>query len=263
MIEEPSVRLISWNVNGLRAILKKGFLEFVAREQPDILCIQETKLQEEQLPAEVARMPGYRIYLASAERRGYSGVAMLSRTAPEWVERGFGTRRFDTEGRILIAGFPDFDLYTIYFPNGKASDERLRYKLDFYDGCLDRMKKSIEDGREVVLCGDVNTAHAEIDLARPMQNRKVSGFLPEERAWIDRLIAEGFVDTFRMVSREGGHYTWWDQKSRARERNVGWRIDYFLVSEGLAGSVATSSIHPEVMGSDHCPISLVLDGVHV
>jgi len=258
-----TLRLICWNVNGLRAILKKGFLEYVFQEQPDILCIQETKLQEDQLPDEVSRIPGYRICFAFAERKGYSGVGLFSRTAPEWVERGFGISRFDAEGRILIAGFPVFDLYTIYFPNGKASDERLRYKLDFYTACLDRMKKSIEDGREVVLCGDVNTAHREIDLARPKQNENISGFLPEERAWIDRLIAEGFVDTFRMFSGEGGHYTWWDQKSRARERNIGWRIDYFFVSEGMAGNVAKSSIHPGVMGSDHCPVSLELDGVQI
>jgi exodeoxyribonuclease-3 len=258
-----TIRLISWNVNGLRAILKKGFLEYISQEQPDILCIQETKLQEDQLPEEIIRIPKYQTQFAFAERKGYSGVGMFARTAPAWVERGFGISRFDTEGRILIAGFPSFDLYSIYFPNGKASDERLRYKLDFYNACLDRMKESIEGGKEVVLCGDVNTAHAESDLARPKQNQTISGFLPEERAWIDRLIAEGFVDTFRMFSDEGGQYTWWDQKSRARERNVGWRIDYFFVSEGLLGNVARSSIHPGVMGSDHCPISLELDGVHI
>jgi exodeoxyribonuclease-3 len=253
-----TIRLVSWNVNGLRAILKKGFLAYVVQEQPDILCIQETKLQEEQLPDEIARLPGYHTCFASAERKGYSGVGILSRTPPERVERGFGDPRFDGEGRILIAGYPAFDLYAIYFPNGKLSAERLRYKLDFYDACLDRMKRSLGEGREVVLCGDVNTAHRAIDLARPKQNERISGFLPEERAWIDRLLAEGFVDTFRMFSGEGGHYTWWDLKSRARERNVGWRIDYFFVSRGLAGSVVGSSIHPEVMGSDHCPVSLEL-----
>lgn len=258
-----TVRLVSWNVNGLRAILKKGFLDYIARKQPDILCIQETRLQEAQLPEEIARIPGYHAFFASAERKGYSGVGIFSRTLPERVERGFGDPRFDGEGRVLIACYPAFDLYAIYFPNGKASAERLRYKLEFYDACLDRMKRSLDGGREVVLCGDVNTAHRAIDLARPKQNEKISGFLPEERAWIDRLLAGGFVDAFRMFSDEGGNYTWWDAKSRARDRNVGWRIDYFFVSGGLAGSVAGSFIHPEVMGSDHCPVSLELAGVDI
>ncbi len=263
MMSTPTIRLVSWNVNGLRAILKKGFPEYLAGEHPDILCIQETKLQEQQLPDEISRIPGYHTFFSSAERKGYSGTGMFSRTVPERVERGFGDPRFDTEGRIIIAAFPAFDLYNIYFPNGKASPERLHHKLDFYEACLDRMKRSIGEGREVVLCGDVNTAHTELDLARPKQNEKISGFLPEERAWIDRLLAEGFVDTFRMFTDGGGHYTWWDLKSRARERNVGWRIDYFFVSVGLAGNVAGSSIHPGIMGSDHCPVSLELAGVEI
>lgn len=250
------IRILSWNVNGLRAAHRKGFLEWFLRERPDILCLQETKAAPDQLPAELKEVEGYHAYFASAERKGYSGVGLYTRLEPREIRGGFGVKKFDVEGRTQLADFGDFLLFNVYFPNGKASKERLRYKMAFYGAFLKRVDKLRAKGESIVICGDVNTAHKENDLARPRENEKTSGFLPEERAWIDKFIEHGFVDTFRMFDREPGRYTWWDQKTRARERNVGWRIDYFFVSDNFAGKVKAAYILPEVMGSDHCPIGL-------
>jgi exodeoxyribonuclease-3 len=251
------LRLLSWNVNGLRAAHKKGFLEWFRRERPDVLCLQETRVAPDQLPAELKEVEGYRAYfVAPAERKGYSGVALYTRLEAEDVKDGFGVKKFDREGRTQLADFGDFLLFNVYFPNGKSSAERLRYKMAFYQAFLKRVDKLKDAGANIVICGDVNTAHKEIDLARPKENAKVSGFLPEERAWLDKLVNHGFVDTFRLFNRDPGQYTWWDLKSRARERNVGWRIDYFFVSENFTRHVEKAFIRPEVMGSDHCPIEL-------
>ncbi|UUX92179.1 exodeoxyribonuclease III [Methanoplanus endosymbiosus] len=252
-------RLVSWNVNGIRAVHKKGFLDFVRGYNPDILCIQETRAHEDQLPSELRHPDGYFSCFSSAEKRGYSGVALYTKDEPESVRFGFGTDKFDTEGRIIIADYPDFSLFDIYFPNGKSSAERLEFKLDFYSECLRQAEKLLADGRNVIICGDVNTAHKEIDLARPKANGKVSGFLPVERAWIDKLLDAGFVDSFRMFTKEGGYYSWYDLKSHARERNVGWRIDYFFVSEELAESVVSAEILAHIYGSDHCPVTLEIE----
>jgi exodeoxyribonuclease-3 len=252
------MRILSWNVNGLRAVLKKGFIDWIHGEQSDILCIQETKAKEEQLPEELREIEQYHAYFASAERKGYSGVALFTKQQPITLERGLGIPRFDSEGRTQIAAYPGFILFNVYFPNGKQSDERLQFKMDFYDAFLSHADRLLKKGKKIVVCGDVNTAHQEIDLARPKENAKISGFLPEERAWIDQLLAHGFIDTFRLFTSEGGHYSWWDYKSHARERNVGWRIDYFFVSENLKGSVKRAFILPEVMGSDHCPVGIEL-----
>ncbi len=222
------MRMLSWNVNGLRAVLGKGFVEWLKKEQPDVLCLQETKLAAGQIPESLTQLRGYQIFFAAGERPGYSGVALFTRRVPLSVRPGFGVERFDVEGRTQVADYGDFVLYNVYFPNGKASPERLRFKMEFYEAFLHHVKGVRAAGRQMVVCGDVNTAHKEIDLARPKENEKVSGFLPEEREWIDRFLAAGFVDTFRLFTSEGGHYSWWDYKSRARERNVGWRIDYFL-----------------------------------
>lgn len=255
-----TLRILSWNVNGLRAAHKKGFLEWFLAERPDILCLQETKAAPDQLPAELKEVEGYRAYfVAPAERKGYSGVASYTNIEPAEVKNGFGPKRFDREGRTQVLDFGDFRLFNVYFPNGKASAERLRYKMAFYDAFLKHVDKLKAKGESIVICGDVNTAHKEVDLARAKENEKVSGFLPEERAWLDKLIARGFVDTFRMFNREAGQYTWWDLKTRARERNVGWRIDYFFVSDNFAGKVKAAYILPEVKGSDHCPIGLDVD----
>jgi exodeoxyribonuclease-3 len=253
------LRLLSWNVNGLRAAHKKGFLEWFLRERPDVLCLQETKAAPDQLPAELREVEGYRAHFAApTERKGYSGVALYTRLEPRDITGGFGVKRFDVEGRTQVADFGDFLLFNVYFPNGKSSAERLRYKMAFYKAFLKHLDKLKPAGERIVICGDVNTAHKEIDLARPKENAKVSGFLPEERAWLDELVAHGFVDTFRMFHDKPEQYTWWDLKTRARERNVGWRIDYFFVSEDFTRNVKNAFILPEVMGSDHCPIGLEL-----
>jgi exodeoxyribonuclease-3 len=250
------LRLISWNVNGLRAAHRKGFLEWFLRERPDVLCLQETKAAPDQLPAELKEVEGYRAHFVAASRGGYSGVAMYTRLEAKEVREGFGVKEFDAEGRTQVADYGGFLLFNIYFPNGKASAERLRYKMAFYGAFLEHVDELKAAGARLIICGDVNTAHKEIDLARPKENAKVSGFLPEERAWLDELVAHGFVDTFRMFHHEPGQYTWWDLKTRARERNVGWRIDYFFVGENLKKKVKAAYISPEVMGSDHCPIGL-------
>lgn len=211
----------------------------------------------EQLPADVRSIDGYHAAFNPAERKGYSGTAIYSkRQVP--VSSGLGLPHFDIEGRVQVADFDDFLLYNIYYPNGKASDLRLQYKLDFYESFYEHVLMAVDSGRDVVICGDVNTAHKPIDLARPRENEKVSGFLPIERAFLDRFLEAGFVDTFRMFNDAGEHYTWWDMITRARERNVGWRIDYFFVNKRLAPKVIEAAIHPDIMGSDHCPVSLTL-----
>ncbi|OPY53639.1 MAG: exonuclease III [Methanosaeta sp. PtaU1.Bin112] len=252
------MRLLSWNVNGLRAIVKKGFLDWMERDLPDVLCLQETKATADQLPAELTRFPGYFSYFCSGDRKGRDGVALFSKIEPLRVDYSLGIEGFDDEHRAIVADYGHFLLFNVYFPNGKASRERLEYKLKFYDHFLEHIARLKAEGRGIVVCGDVNTAHKEIDLARPKANEKISGFLPEERAWMDRLVQEGFVDTFRSLHKEADNYTWWDLKSRARERNVGWRIDYFFVSEELKDAVSSAFILAEVTGSDHCPVGIEL-----
>jgi exodeoxyribonuclease-3 len=251
-----SLRTLSWNVNGIRAVHRKGALDWFLEERPDILCVQETKASEETIPPQLREVEGYHTYSSAAERKGYSGVALYTKAEPATVRRGFGIERFDTEGRILIADYEVFVLFNIYFPNGKASNERLQYKMEFYDAFLDCVDTLKGKGRNIVVCGDVNTAHREIDLARPRENETVSGFLPQERAWIDKFLSHGYVDTFRMFSKEPGQYTWWDYKTRARERNVGWRIDYFFVNDTFSENVTSSYMLADVLGSDHCPIGI-------
>lgn len=249
------IRILSWNVNGLRALQRKGFTNWLASEQPDILCLQETKVGEEQLSLELSQVDGYNSYFNPAERKGYSGVAAYTLKKPRELWKGFGIERFDSEGRTLILDYGSFVLFNIYFPNGKMSAERLRYKMEFYDAFLECADGFRKQGRGVVACGDFNTAHREIDLARPKENSKVSGFLPRERAWMDKLVSHGYLDTLRIFTQEPGHYSWWDQK-RARERDIGWRIDYFFVSEDLRDRVKAAFIMRDVTGSDHCPVGI-------
>lgn len=253
------MKLISWNVNGIRAAERKGFIEYASASDADIICLQETKARPEQLSEQLLSIPGYTSYFHSAERKGYSGTAIYSKIQPKAVTTGLNQPAFDTEGRTQIADFGAFVLYNIYFPNGAARKERLRYKLDFYEAFHAHVLKTRAAGRPVIVCGDVNTAHEERDLARPAENMTTSGFLPEERAFISRFLASGFDDTFRLFEQAGDFYTWWDMKTRARDRNVGWRIDYFFTSHDLRPSVKAAAIHTDVMGSDHCPISLTLD----
>jgi len=252
------MKLLSWNVNGIRAIRGKGFLDWLQSESPDIICLQETKAHLDQLDADLKEPAGYHTCWNYPERKGYSGVAVFTKEKPLDVRYDFGDSGLDLEGRIIVAEYPEFTLFDIYFPNGKSGPERLNYKMAFYETFL-RYADSLKDaGEKLVICGDVNTAHNEIDLARPKENSKISGFLPEERAWMDRFFDDGYVDTFRHFNKEPEHYTWWDMKSGARARNVGWRLDYFFVSENLLTSVKRAFIMPGVMGSDHCPVGIVL-----
>lgn len=253
------MKILSWNVNGIRAICKKGFVEWLEEYSPDILCVQETKAMEEQVPKELMELDGYYKYFVSAERKGYSGVAVFSKIEPKSVKNGFGIEKFDSEGRIIILEFEEFTLINIYYPNGKSRKERLDYKMDFYDAFLEFANDLKKSGKSLVICGDVNTAHKEIDLARPKQNEKVSGFLPIEREWIDKFLSNGYVDTFREFNKEGENYSWWDYKSGARKRNVGWRIDYFFVSDDLKKNLKNGFILSDVMGSDHCPVGIDIE----
>jgi exodeoxyribonuclease-3 len=252
------VRLLSWNVNGIRAAQKKGFLAWLQKEQPDILGLQETKAEPAQLSAELLNAAGYTAYWSSAEKKGYSGTAIYTKPKPLAVRQGFDRPRFDREGRVVSAEYPAFTLLNIYFPNGKKNQERLDYKMDFYAATLEYCQKLQKAGREIIICGDVNTAHREIDLAHPQENSGVSGFLPDERAWIDQLLASGFVDTLRQFHAEPELYTWWDYKTHSRERNTGWRIDYFFVTRGLQKNLKDAFILADVAGSDHCPVGIEL-----
>ena len=255
-----TIRALSWNVNGLRAIVRHGdFLPFLETESPDILCLQEIKSLVEQLPPELRHVDGYHAYFNPAERKGYSGTAIYTKEEPVDVIYGLGIPEFDVEGRVLIAEYPSFTLMSIYYPNGKMNAERLAYKMRFYDAFLQVADGFVQAGQNLVICGDVNTAHTEGDIARPKENAKISGFLPEERAWMDEFLGHGYVDTFRMFDDRPAQYSYWDLKSRARERDVGWRIDYFFVNDGFKANVTNAWISQGVMGSDHCPIGIELD----
>jgi len=250
------MKLLCWNVNGVRAIDKKGFFTWFLKESPDIMCLQEIKATPEQLPPHLRNAPGYYTSWNPAERKGYSGVATFSKQKPLSVKNGFGREEFDSEGRILITTFPSFTLFNIYFPNGKKNKERLQYKLDFYDEFLSYADTLKAQKQNIVVCGDLNTAHTEIDLARPKENERISGFLPVERAWIDTFIDHGYVDTFRRFHPEPNQYSWWDLKTAARARNVGWRIDYFFVNKEFLPKVTNAFIYQDVLGSDHCPVGI-------
>ncbi len=253
------VKILCWNVNGLRAVGKKGFPGWLGEESPDIICLQETKARPEQLELDIKEPRGYYAYWNYPQIvKGYSGVATFTREKPVRVQDGFGIQEFDQEGRMIITQYHEFTLLNVYFPNGKRDETRLKYKMDFYDTFIKFTDQLKSKGEKLIVCGDFNTAHKEIDLARPRDNETTSGFLLEERAWIDDFIAHGFVDTFRHFSKEPNQYTWWDLKSRARERNVGWRLDYFFVTENLIESVLKAFIMSEVRGSDHCPVGIIL-----
>ncbi len=253
------MRIYSWNVNGLRAVAKKNFLEWKGEENPDILCIQETKLQENQLEDNIKNIDGYYSYFSFAHKKGYSGVATYTKEEPISVKHGIGIERFDSEGRILITEFKDFILLNIYFPNGQRDEERLQYKLDFYEALFNYCDELVEEGKKLVICGDYNTAHNEIDLKNPKANEKASGFLRIERDWLDKIIERGYIDTFRNMNPDKIKYSWWSYRFKARERNAGWRIDYHFVSNNLLDRVENTEILNEVYGSDHCPVMLELE----
>lgn len=252
----PDLKIISWNTNGLRAVNKKGFLNWLAKDKQDILCIQETKCREDQVPTDVKNAAEYHTCFTSGDKKGYGGVGLFTREKPLSVKYSLGIDGFDDEGRTIVADYGRFILFNVYFPNGKASKERLQYKLRFYDQFLELIDHLLAEGRKIVICGDLNTAHKEIDLARPKQNEKISGFLPVERAWMDKLVAHGFLDTFRIFNQQGNNFSWWDLKTKARERNVGWRIDYFFISENMREQITSAFILADVTGSDHCPVGI-------
>lgn len=234
-------------------------MPWVGRISPDILCLQETKCQVSQLPSELSRPAGYETFWHSAERPGYSGVSTWAKTKPLSFKNGFGQPRFDAEGRVLETEFPEFTLLNIYFPNGGRGEERLRYKLEFYSEIFAYFQKLRADKKRLVICGDYNIAHHPVDIADPDRYEDVSGFMPVERRWLDRMVAEGFVDTYRALHPEDKEkYTWWDQRLLARKRNFGWRIDYFFVSGDLKPHIKEAFIWDDVMGSDHCPVGIIL-----
>ena len=253
------MRIVSWNVNGIRAVAGKGFADSVKTMDADIIGIQETKAQIDQLGSEITELEGYKSWFYSAERKGYSGTALYSRIEPKDVTFGLGTDEFDHEGRTICADFGKFVLFNIYFPNGGRGDDFVKFKLRFYDCFLDRVRELESKGREVICCGDVNTAHKEIDLSNPKANSKISGFLPEERVYMDHFAEAGLTDTFRMLYPDKPEcYTWWSYKTAARSRNVGWRIDYFFATKGLLPDIKESNMMSDVMGSDHCPVFIDL-----
>jgi exodeoxyribonuclease-3 len=257
------MRIISWNVNGIRAVEKKGFVNWLAKEAPDMLCLNETKAEPGQLSPELlnpsAKGKPYYSYWASAKKKGYSGVAIYSKTEPLDV-RFMGKDQFDDEGRTLVADFKNFTLIAAYFPNSQDAGKRLDYKLAYCAEMLKLCNALVKKGRHFLLCGDYNIAHTPIDLARPTENEDSAGYLPEERAWMDKFTKAGHIDTFRHFHPgEPDHYTWWSYRMGARARNVGWRIDYHCVDHAFLPKVKSSIIRPDVEGSDHCPVEIELD----
>lgn len=247
------MRLVSWNVNGLRACIKKGFLDFIARDQADVYCLQEVRALPDQVELDA---PGYTMFWNPALKRGYSGTAILSRRTPRAVFPGLGMAEHDTEGRVLTAEFEDYFLVTVYTPNAQRELTRLDYRQNRWDRDFLKFLRKLEKKKPVVFCGDLNVSHREIDLANPGPNRGNAGFTDEERRGFDNILKAGFIDTFREFESGGGHYTWWSNRKGVRERNVGWRLDYFLISGSLRPHLVSARILAEVFGSDHCPVSV-------
>ena len=250
--------ITTWNVNGIRAALQKGLLEWIRLRDPDVVCLQEIKARPEQIDLSGFYQLGYEIQLNSAQQPGYSGVALLYKKAPLEIKFGLGEDQFDIEGRVIHLSYPEYELFNIYFPNGGRGEERVAFKLEFYKKLLSNCKTLMENGKEIIITGDFNTAHKEIDLKNPKENQQTSGFLPEEREWIDKYLDEGFIDIYRSLYPDRIQYTWWTYRFRARERNIGWRLDYYLITEGLKEFVEDAIIHEDVTGSDHCPVDLIL-----
>lgn len=267
------MKLITWNINGYRAvsgqnpktkygekIQKNTLFEFIEREEPDIICLQEIKADENQINEELRNPLGYiSVYNTATSKKGYSGVAVFAKNQPKEIKKGIGIERFDVEGRVIEMVFDEFTLFNIYFPKGYADNDRLDFKLDFYDAITDIFSSKISAGESIIVAGDYNTAHKEIDLARPKENINTSGFIPVEREKLDKFVEIGLVDAFRLFESGNGHYTWWSQRGRAKENNIGWRLDYFFVSSDLKNKILSVKQYPEQDGSDHCPVSMVID----
>lgn len=248
--------ILSWNVNGLRAAISHGFLKWAKKRSPDIICLQEIKAGEEKAKELLEKLEGYKIFVNSADKKGYSGVLTLSKSEPEKVRLGFGSKKFDSEGRVLTTWFDNFVLVNVYAPHSQRELKRLDYKLEFNKAFFAYIKKLRGN---VVLGGDFNVAHREVDLANPKQNEKNAGFTKPEREFAEKLVGSGWADTFRHFNKEPGHYTWWTYRFNARERNIGWRIDYFFVRQRYIRFVKSAFILKDVMGSDHCPVGIKLE----
>jgi exodeoxyribonuclease-3 len=253
------IKIISWNLAGIRAAVRKGLWHKMKDIDADIYCFQEVKARPEQVELGFDYPNNYQSYWNPAEKAGYSGVSTFTKIEPKSVVIGDRSNDWDDEGRVIITKFDEFTLLNVYFPNGKRDVGRLDYKMKFYEYFLKYINELRDRGEKIVFCGDVNTAHKEIDLARPKDNELVSGFLEIERKWIDKVVKAGYVDTFRMFNKEDGNYSWWSQRSGARKRNVGWRIDYFFVDKSLKDSVKSAFIMPNVEGSDHCPVGIEIE----
>lgn len=253
------IKLISWNVNGIRAVYKKGFLDYLYKEQPDILCVQEIKARPDQLSDDLLKPKGYEIIWHPAERAGYSGVATFYKLPLKSKSLTIDKDEFDCEGRVIQTEFENFILFNVYFPNGQKDDVRLDYKCRFYHYLLKYCEQLRSSGKKIIISGDFNTAHKEIDLANPKANEKYSGFLPCEREILDLYIQTGYVDTFRLFNKEPEQYSWWSYRFQARQKNIGWRIDYHFASKELLPNIKDASIQQSVLGSDHCPVTLNLD----
>ena len=252
------IKLISWNVNGIRAVEKKGFHESFASFDADVICLQETKAQKEQLGESLLNIEGYQSFWHSAEKKGYSSVAIYTRKEPIRVIEGMGVEEFDKEGRVIIAEYEDFYIINCYFPNAQAKIKRIDYRLAFGDALIEVLKEKYSDKTQLI-CGDYNVAHKAIDLANPKANEKNPGYSIEERTWMDKFIETGYTDTFRMFNQNPEEYSWWSYRTAARERNVGWRIDYFCVDTASKDKVTDATILQDIMGSDHCPVSVTIE----
>ncbi len=256
------INILSWNVNGLRACVRNNFVSTVKKLNPHILCLQEIKVQESQIPKEIDELSEYTKLWSFSKKPGYSGVATFTKIKPKDYLTGISVKKFDDEGRIIVTDYDikgfKFSLYNIYFPNGKMSDERLKYKLEFYDVLLKHLKQKMKSGVKVIVCGDFNTAHKEIDLKNPGPNSKYSGFLPIERKWLDRYLEAGFIDSFRHIHGDEIKYSWWSYRFNARAKNIGWRIDYFYVDKRLEKNLDDAFILDNIYGSDHCPVGITL-----
>lgn len=255
-----SIKLVSWNVNGIRAASKKNeFWEWFNNTDADIINFQEVRASKKDIPKKLTDIDDYEIYFNEAEKKGYSGVGTYSKLEAENVTKGLGVEELDNEGRVLKIKYPEFTLYNIYFPNSGTNGKRLDFKVDFCNALLEELKKLKENGENIIITGDYNIAHHPIDVYNPKNCEGKSGYLPEEREWLDKLEDAGFIDTFRLFNEDGDNFTWWSYRTRARERNAGWRLDYFYVNEEIKDNVVSASILNDIYGSDHCPVTLEIE----
>lgn len=252
------MKIISYNVNGIRAALKKGFEEWLTEENPDILCLQELKALPEQVPDFYTEL-GYEMYWESAEKKGYSGVAILTKQSPKQVVNGCRNELYDNEGRVIRCDYKDFSVMSVYMPSGTSGDIRQDFKYEWLDFFYDYAQKVRKEQPNLIICGDYNIAHTEIDIHNPVSNKNSSGFLPEEREWLTKYVASGFIDTFREFNQDPHHYSWWSYRANARANNKGWRIDYLMATEQMKNRLSAGRILPDVKHSDHCPIVLEID----